>query len=130
MTGAAILSLIGKIPLKTWALIGLVVLCGVTLAGVKCAVNQAAQDRADRKAAEAQLELARRASRADTRAADQRLTDVIQSQAASEELHDAIDHLPDARPSDRRVALGCARLRRQREPDLPAVCRSEGGRKA
>lgn len=65
-------------------------------------------------------------------AADERLADAISSATTKQELTDAVSKLPDALPSDRRIALACERLRRQgvRDAHLPAVCRSEGGAQA
>jgi len=45
-------------------------------------------------------------------AASQRRTDEASAAATEKELTDAVEALPDSVPSARRVALGCARLRR------------------
>lgn len=46
-------------------------------------------------------------------AADERLADALSTANTKQELTDAVSKLPDARPSDRRIALACERLRQQ-----------------
>ena len=50
---------------------------------------------------------------ATAKAADERLSDARTTSILKEDLTDAVSSLPDARPSDRRVALNCERLRQQ-----------------
>ena len=60
-------------------------------------------------------------------AADQRLKDAQAVNAMTKDLTDALQGLPDAKPSARRTALACARLRAQSPGrSLPAVCRPSG----
>jgi hypothetical protein len=62
-------------------------------------------------------------------AARERLRDQIVTDKQEKELLDAVEKLPDALPSARRLARACVQLRQAgtREPDLPLVCRSGGG---
>ncbi|CAN5370337.1 hypothetical protein BH09PSE1_BH09PSE1_17620 [soil metagenome] len=46
-------------------------------------------------------------------AADERLADALSTATTKQELSNAVANLPDARPSDRRIALACERLRQQ-----------------
>jgi len=50
---------------------------------------------------------------ASDRASEARVADAKANIEAKKELSDAVEALPDAVPSDRRIALGCQRLRRQ-----------------
>lgn len=52
-------------------------------------------------------------SKAREKAADDRVADAVENLEAKKELSDAVEALPDALPTARRIALGCARLRRQ-----------------
>ena len=65
-------------------------------------------------------------------AADERSRDEQITFETQETLNAAVDALPQARPSARRLALACARLRGQGtdEATVPAVCRSEGSEQA
>lgn len=65
-------------------------------------------------------------ARADEMAADQRLADTIAVNEQERTLLDAIATTPDSVPDASRIALGCARLRRQgtASADLPAACRT------
>ncbi len=62
----------------------------------------------------------------------ERLVDQVVTQRKEKELLDAIETIPDAVPSDRRIALGCQRLRQAgtKPADLPLVCRPLGGDRA
>lgn len=92
-----------------------------------CAVTAPGRERAKQDAAAAAANARAQAvdAKARDQAADERLTDLKANTQLEKELTDAVSSLPDARPSDRRVALACQRLRHQgtREADLPAVCR-------
>ena len=112
------------LPLETWLMIAAVALLVVLAAGWKCSHDQAERIKRENATLQDQVKIRDRQTEAVTHAADTRLTDAIKNHEAREELTDAIESLPDARPSDRRIALGCARLRRQGTPDadLPAVC--------
>ena len=65
---------------------------------------------------------------ATTTAADERLSDARTTSILKEDLTDAVSSLPDARPSDRRVALNCQRLRQQGTDTatIPACVRLAG----
>ncbi|MFC5371526.1 hypothetical protein ACFPIF_03125 [Brevundimonas faecalis] len=95
--------------------------CAVTAPGRE----RAKQDRAV-EAANAQARAADATAR--DHAADERLTDLKTNTQLEKDLINAVSPLPDARPSARRLALACARLRHQgaRDADLPAECRSGG----
>lgn len=68
--------------------------------------------------------------RADTLAANQRLTDTIAVNHQEQELRNAIASTSDTTPDAVRIALGCERLRRangSHQAALPAVCRPGRG---
>ena len=112
----------GFLSLKGWIAVG--VLAAFLAFGGYCA-HRAREAEKERQATE-QIEAERQASRAREQASVERLNDALSNNAAREELTDALAHLPDAVPSDRRVALACQRLRRQGLTDLPERCRSGG----
>lgn len=101
-----------------WITIG--VLAAFLLFGGYCA-HRAAQGERDRQAAQAH-EIEAKASSARETAAGERLNDTTIINAREKELSDAVNSLPDARPSPRRVALACERLRQQGNTRLPAEC--------
>lgn len=78
---------------------------------------------ANREAARQRQEAnaARLDSRAKETAGGERLNDTLIINTREKELTDAVSSLPDARPSDRRRALACERLRQQGDA-LPASC--------
>lgn len=106
------------------ALVAFAILSLVIAAVLILNANRANRVRAEQ--AEASAEALRRDQPARDRAAEERLADALTINANRETLRDAVQALPDARPSDRRVALACARLRQQgtRPADLPALCGS------
>jgi len=56
-------------------------------------------------------------------AADERLADALSTATTKQELSNAVANLPDARPSNRRLALACERLRQQgTDTALVPVC--------
>ena len=69
--------------------------------------------RAELSAARAEAALRDRDAGAREAAAGRRAADAAANAALTKELADAVSPLPDARPSDRRRALACARLRHQ-----------------
>lgn len=81
--------------------------------------------KAEKEAQEARQDRAEaRASAGRETAASERENDRQRHDQTEQELTDALKNLPDARPSDRRVALACERLRQQgHDADLPARCR-------
>jgi hypothetical protein len=110
----------GMLSPRAWIAVGVLILfLGF---GAYCA-QKAAQGERDRQAAQT-ARIERKASTGRETAAAERLNDTLNSQAREKELSDAVSSLPDARPSDRRIALACQRLRQQRvaERDLPAEC--------
>ena len=106
---------------KGW--LAVAVLAAFLLFGAYCA-HRAAEGERDRQAAE-QAETEAKAVSARETAADERLKDTTIINAREKELSDAVNSLPDARPSPRRVALACERLRQQGSR-LPADCGPEG----
>lgn len=93
-----------------------------------CAGGNAADQRHLAQSAKASVEALETAITANEQAAAERLNDALLIEQSRKDLTDAVKDLPDAVPSDRRVALACARLRAQgaAEADLPARCRSDG----
>lgn len=118
---AFIRSIPAKLSPKGWLAVAL--LAAFLLFGAYCA-HKAAEGERDRQAAEAH-KIEAKASSARETAADERLNDSTIINAREKELSDAVNSLPDARPSPRRVALACERLRQQGSR-LPAECGSEG----
>ena len=106
---------------KGWIAVAL--LTAFLLFGAYCA-HRAVEGERDRQAAEAHKIEVKAASARET-AADERLNDSTIINAREKELSDAVNSLPDARPSARRVRLACERLRQQGSR-LPAECGSEG----
>jgi hypothetical protein len=84
--------------------------------------------RTELAAARAEAAVRRRDTVAREAAADARLADAAANAALTKDLADAVSPLPDARPSDRRRALACARLRHQGTDTaaLPACGGPEG----
>jgi hypothetical protein len=93
-----------------------IVLCFVLAVLTMCTARQdAARERANTKAVSTN-------SRVIERSAEDRLTSTLNSNAREKERSDATASLPDARPSDRRLARACVQLRQQGS-QLPPVCR-------
>ena len=114
-------SIPGLLPLKGWLAVGVLILfLGF---GGYCS-HRAAQGERDRQAVET-ARIERQASTGRETASAERLNDTINLNAREKELTDAVQSLPDARPSARRLALACERLRHQRSR-LPAECGPEG----
>ena len=106
---------------KGWLIVA--VLAAFLLFGACCA-HRAAEGERNRQAAETRR-TEEKASSARETAADERLNDTTIINAREKELSDAVNSLPDARPSPRRLALACERLRQQGSR-LPAECGPEG----
>ena len=121
----AALAFVRRIPpmLSPKGWLAVAVLAAFLLFGAYCA-HRAAEGERDREAA-GQAEIEAKASSARETAADERLNDTTIINAREKELSDAVNSLPDARPSARRLALACERLRQQ-GPRLPAECGPEG----
>jgi len=112
----------------SWAVIAVCVLLILSLGW--CAVKAPGRERAKLHASAAAANAKAQAIdvRARDQAADERLTDLKANTQFERDLTHAVSSLPDARPSDRRLALACQRLRHQgtRPADLPPVCRPAG----
>lgn len=107
---------------KGWIVVAL--LAAFLLFGAYCA-HRAAEGERDRQAAETRR-TEEKASSARETAAGERLNDTTIINAREKELSDAVNSLPDARPSPRRLALACERLRQQENARLPTECGPEG----
>ena len=121
----AALAFVRRIPsmLSPQGWLAVALLAAFLLFGAYCA-HRAAEGERDRQAAEAH-KIEAKASSARETAADERLNDSTIINAREKELSDAVNSLPDARPSARRVALACERLRQQGSR-LPPDCGPEG----
>lgn len=112
----------------SWAVIAVCVLLILSLAW--CAATAPVRERTklDASAAAANAKAQATDLKARDLGADERLSDLKANTQLEKDLTHAVSTLPDARPSDRRVALGCQRLRNQgtRPADLPPVCRPKG----
>ena len=104
--------------------IAVAILAAFLLFGAYCA-HRAAEGERDRQAVETRR-TEEKASNARETASGERLNDTTIINAREKELSDAVNSLPDARPSPRRVALACERLRQQGNTRLPAECGPEG----
>jgi hypothetical protein len=106
----------------------------LTAALVWIAVTAPGRERARTELAAARAEAGLRTRDAAAReaAAEERAADAAADAALTKELSDAVSPLPDQRPSDRRRALACARLRHQGTDTsaLPACGGPEGGGQA
>lgn len=105
---------------KQWLITAVVVMLVFLAAGWWCSDRRA--DRVVRDEANRQAELQKGARAADNNAADARLQDERTIDRQTESLNDAVRDLPDARPSERRIARNCQRMRNAGITDLPAEC--------
>lgn len=94
-----------------WAAVA--ILCLSLLILAQCAMERDAKRRTEAAWARANDAARITDTAAREAAADQRLADTLRTLQTEKELTDALKDLPDARPSDRRIALACERLRRQ-----------------
>lgn len=99
------------------------ILAAFLIFGAYCS-HRAAEGERDRQAAAA-AKIERKASEAREAAAGERAAETTTINNREKELSNAVQSLPDAAPSPRRVALACERLRQQGS-DLPAECRPAG----
>ena len=115
-----------------WLTAALALGLAATLAWIALTAPGRERARTELAAARAEAALRNRDAAARDAAADQRTADAAANAALAEDLADAVSPLPDARPSDRRRALACARLRHQGTDTsaLPACRGPEGGGKA
>lgn len=107
----------------SWALVALLGLILITFGW--CSYDASRDRHAEEARVAANARAADRNTAAVSQAADQRVTDTLNTATLKQELSDAVAQMPDAVPSPRRVALACERLRQQgaRDGDLPAECR-------
>ncbi|QIF83101.1 hypothetical protein E4341_12760 [Brevundimonas sp. 'scallop'] len=90
------------------------------LTGAYCS-HRGAHGERDRQAAQIQKTEAKAASARET-AAREAAAETPIINAREKDLSDAVNSLPDAVPSTRRVRLACERLRQQGNTRLPAEC--------
>ena len=102
-----------------WLIVAII--AAFVLTGAYCS-HRGAQAERDRQAVDTQKTEAK-ASGARETAAGERAADTTIINAREKELSDAVNSLPDARPSARRVRLACERLKQQGSA-LPDVCRT------
>jgi len=102
------------------AWIVIAVLAAFLLFGGYCA-HRAAQGERDRQTNHTRKIEAKAASARET-ASGERQADTTTINTREKELSNAVQSLPDARPSPRRLALACERLRHQGNTRLPAEC--------
>ena len=121
MISTAVLAFLRELSPRAWLIVGL--LAAFVAVGGYCATRATFKERGRNEAAVATADLKseRRNSAAHTAAADERLTDERKTTALGRTLNDAVATLPDARPSDRRRALACQRLRNDPDADPDAV---------
>lgn len=98
----------------------LAIIAAFVLTGAYCS-HRGAQGERDRQAVETHETEAKAASARET-AAGERAVETPIINAREKDLSDAVNSLPDAVPSARRVRLACERLRQQGNTRLPAEC--------
>lgn len=96
------------LPLKAWIVVGVVILF---LGYGAYSAHKAVQGERDRQAVE-QAKTERKASAARETASGERLNDQSTLNQQRKATDDALAPLPDAVPSDRRIARHCLRLQR------------------
>lgn len=121
MSAAAVIAFLRGVSPRAWLVVGLLV--SFLAFGGYCASRATVKERGRNEAAvaKADLKTERRNSAAHTAAADERLADERSITTLERKLNDAVSPLPDARPSDRRRALACQRLRNDPDADPAAV---------
>jgi hypothetical protein len=125
VTALAFLRTIPRLLSPTGWLIA-VIIAAFVLTGAYCS-HRGAQGERSRQAAETQKTEAK-ASGARETAAGEASVEIPIINAREKDLSDAVNSLPDAVPSARRVRLACERLRHQGAVErlLPEPCRSGG----
>lgn len=103
-----------------WLIVG--VLAAFLLFGAFCSYRGVQAEKDRQAVAAAKIEV--KASTARETAANERHNDNTTINAREKELSNAVQSLPDAIPSARRLALACERLRQQGSR-LPAECGSD-----
>lgn len=129
----AVIAFLLGVPGRVWLVLSL--LAVLATVGGYCSARATLKERGrtDAAVAEADLKTERRNSAAHTAAANERLADEHSITDRERKLNDAVAHLPDTYPSDRRRALACQRLRNDPDADPDAVaarCGPEGGAQA
>ncbi|MRL69919.1 hypothetical protein [Brevundimonas sp. SPF441] len=107
-----------------WLIVAII--AAFVLTGAYCS-HRGAQGERDRQAAQTQKTEAKATSARETAAVEASVETPIIN-AREKDFSDAVNSLPDAVPSARRVRLACERLRHQgaAERFLPEPCRSGG----
>ena len=107
-----------------WLIVGII--AAFVLTGAYCS-HKGAQSERDRQAAQTQKTEAKASGARETAAREASVETPIIN-ARKKDLSDAVNSLPDAVPSARRVRLACERLRHQGTAErlLPQPCRSGG----
>jgi hypothetical protein len=121
VTALAFLRSIPRLLSPTGWLI-LAIITAFVLTGAYCSYRGAQGER-DRQAAQTQKTEAKAASARET-AAGERTVETPIINAREKDFSDAVNSLPDAVPSARRIRLACERLRHQGNTRLPAECGS------
>lgn len=125
MTALAFLRSIPRL-LKPTGWLVLAIIAAFALTGAYCS-HRGAQGERDRQAAQTQKTETKASSARETAAGEASVETPIIN-AREKDLSDAVNSLPDAIPSARRVRLACERLRHQGTAErlLPEPCRSAG----
>lgn len=105
-----------------WLIVAII--AALVLTGAYCS-HRGAQVERDRQAVQAQKIEAKASSARETAAVEASVETPIIN-AREKDFSDAVNSLPDAVPSARRVRLACERLRHQGNARLPAECGSGG----
>jgi hypothetical protein len=105
-----------------WLIVAIIV--AFVLTGAYCS-HRGAQGERDRQAVETQKTEAKASSARETAAVEASVETPIIN-ARQKDYSDAVNSLPDAVPSARRVRLACERLRHQGNTRLPAECGPAG----
>ena len=119
MTALAFLRSVPRLLSPTGWLI-VVIIAAFVLTGAYCS-RRGAQGERDRQAVETQQTEAKASGARETAAREASVETPIIN-AREKDLSDAVNSLPDAVPSTRRVRLACERLRQQGNTRLPAEC--------
>lgn len=123
MTALAFLRSLPRLLSPTgWLIVAII--AAFVLTGAYCS-HRGAQGERGRQAAATQKTNAKASGARETSAVEASIETPIIN-AREKDLSDAVNSLPDAVPSARRVRLACERLRRQGNTRLPAECGSGG----
>lgn len=125
MTALAFLRSVPRLLSPTgWLIVAII--AAFVLTGAYCS-HRGAQSERDRQAVQTQKTEAKASGARETEAVEASVETPIIN-AREKDLFDAVNSLPDAVPSARRVRLACERLRHQGAAQrlLPEPCRSAG----